>query len=244
MLIARLTILLLTVVAGCAQERVAHVPDDASQELSVPAERDAQTVLPDGDARAHELLRRDCERSKYGPEWKVLGPGITCLRSEECTKRPLGRCIGLPAQLCMYGTTLGAFNDHCQEDRDCVRGEHGTCPKLLNTTLCLYDSCASDSDCDSDSQCQCPDDGGGTDDPWCVVLGCDGDQDCPPGETCRTDTSVVGISFMRHCSTERDTCMSDRECSRVDAGSVGEPLLCGFDSKLLGWRCRPSILID
>lgn len=61
-------------------------------------------------------------------------------------------------------------------------------------------ACNAQPECEPNLIChKGPDFNGG----YCATLGCSGDQDCPPGSLCASDTATGGIC-LRRCETQRD----------------------------------------
>jgi hypothetical protein len=55
---------------------------------------------------------------------------------------------------------------------------------------------------------------------YCARLGCTGDQDCPPGSTCASDSTTGGIC-LRRCETQRDCTTSPFQLVQECVGRAG-----------------------
>jgi hypothetical protein len=185
-----------------------------------------------------QVSKRDCARTEYSTDYTVPD-NAQCRSHADCGS--LGKCIGLPQERCEYDDGPGLVGDTCQEDSDCTVGANGRCPRVLATTLCVYETCQTDADCMTGLRCVCANEGG-SGDHVCTSSNCGDDLGCPENRECKVDESVGGIprAWVQHCTTEHDECSSRADCDPNDINRDW----CGYDFKRQLWTCGPFTLID
>jgi hypothetical protein len=115
-----------------------------------------------GDAAAgripsdHRPAGMTCTPTVLPPEPEIpdagFGPSATfeCRIHEDCTAKPAGRCVVIPANLPEQGGTRCIY-DECTVDADCPSGGVCVCGDVANT--CLASACRIDSDCGRGGYC-------------------------------------------------------------------------------------------
>lgn len=177
-----------------------------------------------------------------------------------------------PTQAVPPGDGVG---EQCKSDADCKSpsGTDGRCVKnpmfgevaprpvhnLLaepppppSRSLCVFDSCHSDSDCGAKSKCVCGS-GRGIDRNQCVPLDrCRADGDCGAGNICLCGSAakynycVEGDCHedadcddgfkceSNHCHSKKDTCRTSADCPPVAEG----PRTCRWGREARRWDCH------
>ena len=128
----------------------------------------------------------------WGCQYCVDGP-----RSSAVSDQPLGAHCGGVAD-CAVG--LACIDDLCSVS---CAGDPSACPPgsgCIFGYLCLP-PCASDDDCllgATVGRCTGPP---AADPPYCFPVGCDRDDDCPPGGRCVDASEARGITWNDSCAT-------------------------------------------